>query len=184
MATKNELIARNASIQAEITTLNTQRATAQTNHADWLRDAQALGTCDYTLKSKREACIADRSFKNERAAYHLGVVRAAEAKIKMLQQEYESNLASIASVDEQARLLAVKGIDVQANEIKANAEATAVIVKAQSEAAIAVDKAAAETTKAVDDNKQRNMIILIIAIILFLAIAIAVAKKLKKSSKK
>lgn len=184
MATINELNARNVTIASvEIPKLQAERVSYVQSRDAWQLDVVKLGACDFTLRSKREACIADKEMKKGKVALYNSMIAGVDTKIETLKSEIKSNLDSIDSINEQNRLLAVQGQDVESNLVRANAEAQAINVKAEADALIAMEKSASETKSVESDNKTRNIIITIVAIMLIVAILILVVRKLKKSKK-
>lgn len=176
------------SIAEKITSKNNEIASLQASivqlkasEADWR--AQSQVACKFSLKSKQQACLADKAWKKSQADSKLAQWKALEDQVNQLKTEI-SVLTKAQEAENTATVnLSTQGLSNAALQIKAEGEAAAAVEQAKIEANA---KAAAITTGSETDNKNKTIIIAVVGLVVVVIVAIALKKFVfnKKKSKK
>jgi hypothetical protein len=155
---------------------------ARNNYTAW--KTQSLESCSGKVGAKKDACISDKQYKEQRAIYWQNVfvekqalVKSLVSEIASLKLEQESNKEAQVAINTQTVTLAGQGLTYKAVETEADAQAQATILKTKQE----VEAAAAADQKALEQKANRNRLFLIFGIFLFLVIMILIIRKLRKT---
>ncbi len=175
MASTLELIAQK---NVQINSIQSQLPALITSEKEWR--AQSKVECKQTLKSKREACQADKVNKANRADALLAEINSKNDAINRLKAEIEEIKATnsannLATVD-----LAKQGKSLEALVVEAQGKADASKIVAAGTATATQTTAEADA----DKKKKTTLIIVAISVVVLIIILLLAILKFKKKSKK
>lgn len=166
-----------AAINVVIEQKNAQIAALVTPEAEWR--AQSQVPCNQTLKSKREACQADKAVKLAKANQYRDQMAALRAEVAELLKDRETISKTQLAENEATIKLADQGLSNASLQLEAQGKANAAAILAQAQADATRKSADASS----QSSKTVTYVIIGVIVIVVVAATIFTVKRLKSKKK-